>query len=188
MRATCAALRKAASVAATIAERPIATQVVGHVVEQQRRIALDRVKNADHGRKHFIVNDDGLGGGARLLQSFGNDEADRIADVAHFPLRQGRMRRFLHRQPVLSGDTPAARQTADAGGLQILASDNGENIGHRQRRSNIDRLDVRMRVRRTNKHTGDHIGPLDVGDVIAATSKKATIFLAQRPSTNPDDV
>ena len=130
-----------------IAKRPIAAEVVGRVIEQQGRVSLDRVKHADDRREHVIVDDDGLGGALRLLAGLGNDERDRIADVAHFALGKRRMRRLFHRQPVLAGNAPAAGQAADAARFQMLAGEHGKHARHGKRRSRFDHTDRSVRVR-----------------------------------------
>ena len=99
-----------------VAELPVAAQVVGHVVEEKRRVGLDGVEHADHRRQHLVVDHHRLGAALRLLQRLGDHEGDRVADVAHLALRQRRMRRLLHRQAVLAGDAPAAGQSADVVG------------------------------------------------------------------------
>ncbi len=126
-----------------VAERPVAAQIVRHVVEQKRRVALDGVEHADDRRQHLIIDDQRVGGALRLLARLRHDEGDRIADMAHLALRQRRMRRLLHRQAVLAGDAPAAGQSADAGGLEIFAGEHGEHARHGKRRGRVDRLDSR---------------------------------------------
>jgi hypothetical protein len=43
-----------------------------------------------------------------------------------------------------------------------------------------------MRVRRTHENASDHLGSLDIGDVIAAPGQEAEILLAAWGSANPD--
>ena len=52
----------------------------------------------------------------------------------------------------------------------------------------VDRLDGRMRMRRAHEHAHGHVGPLDVGDVVAAAGEEAPVFLAERSSADADDV
>src|SRR5499427_1925253 len=97
-----------------VAEVPVAAQIVGDIVEHECGFRLDRIREADDGRQHVVIHRQGLGRGARLLHVFGDHEGDRIADIAHLVLRHGRMRRLLHRLPVLTLDAPTAGQPVDA--------------------------------------------------------------------------
>ena len=171
-----------------VAERPIAAQIVRHVVEQKRRVALDGIEHADHRRQDVVVDDHRFGGVLRLLARLGDDEGDRIADMAHLALRQRRMRRLFHRQPVLAGDAPAAGEAADAGRFEVFAGEHREHARHRQRRRRIDRFDRRVRMRRAQEYAGHHVRALDVGDVIAAAGQESLILLAERPGTDADHI
>jgi hypothetical protein len=129
-----------------------------------------------------------LGGNLRLLACLGHHEGDRIAHMAYFPLRQRRVRRLFHRQAVLAGNAPAARQSADAGSLQVFAGEHAEHARHGQRRGRVDRLDRGVGMRRAHEHAHHHVGPLDVGDVIAAPGQETLILFAQRPLADTDDI
>src|SRR5262249_11165471 len=123
---------------------------------------------------------------ACLLHVFGDHAGDRITDIAHLVLRHGRMRRLLHRLPVLTLDAPTAGQPVDAVGLEIGASEYGKHARHDARSARVDGLDFRMCVRRAHENAGDHCGPLDIGDVIAPPGQEAKILLSARGSANPD--
>ena len=41
-------------------------------------------------------------------------------------------------------------------------------------------------MRRAHEHAVGHVGPLNVGDIIAAAGNEAPIFLAQRSGADPD--
>ena len=96
------------------------------------------------------------------------------------------MRRLLHWLPVLALDAPTAGQPVDAAGLEISAGEYGKHTGHGARGARVDGLDFRMRVRRAHENASDHLGPLDIGDVIAAPGQEAEILLAAWGSANPD--
>jgi hypothetical protein len=187
MRATCAALPKAIG-RRLVAKRPVAAQVVRHIVEQKRRVALDGVEHADHRRQHLVIDDQRVGGALRLLARFRHDEGNRIADMAHLALRQRRMRRLLHRQAVLAGDAPAAGQSADTGGLEIFAGEHAEHARHGKRRGRVNRLDSGVRMRRAYEHAHHHVRPFDVGNIVAAAGQEALILFAERPGADADDV
>jgi hypothetical protein len=59
----------------------------------------------------------------------------------------------------------------------------------RQRRAarprlDVDALDQRVRVRRTQEYAHRHIRPLDVGDVVALAGNEPAVFLAQDRGAN----
>ncbi len=130
-----------------VSDRPVAAKIVRYVVEQQRRIALDGIEHADHSRQHFVFDGDRLGGDLSLFARLRHHERDRIADVPDFALSQCRVRRLLHRQAVLSGNAPAAWQSADAGRLEVIAGHYRQYARHGQRGRDIERLDGGVRVR-----------------------------------------
>src|SRR5262249_3424371 len=88
---------------------------------------------------------------AGLLHAFGDHESDRVANIAHLVLRHDRMRRLLHRLPVLALDAPTAGQPVPAVGLEVGAGEYGKHAGHGARGARVDGLDFRMRVRRATK-------------------------------------
>jgi hypothetical protein len=96
------------------------------------------------------------------------------------------VRRLLHRLPILALNAPTAGQPVDAVGLKIDAGKYGKHTGHGARGARVDGLDFRMRVRRAHENASDHLGPLDIGDVIAAPGQEAEILLAAWGSANPD--
>ena len=82
---------------------------------------------------------------------------------------------------------PAAGQRSELVGRDIVAGQDGLDSRQRQRRRLVDAADNCVAMRRTDEHAERHIGPLHVGDVIAATGQKAEVLLATRRSANPDD-
>jgi len=58
----------------------------------------------------------------------------------------------FHRRAVGVADAPGARQASDLVRGQIRTSEDRGNAGHRGSRLDVDGLDDRMRVRRTEKH------------------------------------
>jgi len=96
------------------------------------------------------------------------------------------MWRLLHRLPVLALDAPTAGQPVHAVGLEVGAGEYGKHAGHGARGARVDGLDFRMRVRRAHENASDHLGALNIGDVIAAPGQEAEILLAARGSANSD--
>ena len=171
-----------------VAELPVAAEIVGHVVEQLRCARTNGFEHADDGWKHLIINDHRFRRRARELQRIGNHKGDHVADEAHLALRQHRKRRLLHRQAIRAMNAPAARQRTEAVGRDIVTGQHGLDARQRQRGRLVDATDRRMAMRRTDEHAERHVGPLDVGDVIAAAGQKAEVFLAARCSANSDHV
>src|SRR5262249_980267 len=92
----------------------------------------------------------------------------------------------LHRLPILALNAPTAGQPVDAVGLKIGAGKYGKHTGHGARGAPVDGLDFRMCVRRAHENATDHLGPLDIGDVIPAPGPEAEILLAAWGSADPD--
>jgi hypothetical protein len=85
-------------------------------------------------------------------------------------------------------NAPAARQRTEAVRRDIVTGQHSLDARQRQRRRRVDATDHRMAMLRANEHAERHVGPLDVGDVIAAAGQKAKVFLAARGSANSDHV
>ena len=67
-----------------VADILLERQIAGLVRPHQRRAGLERRNRIDHRRHRLPLDRDGFGGVARLLDRIGDDERDRVADVAHF--------------------------------------------------------------------------------------------------------
>ena len=171
-----------------VAQFPVAAQIIRHVVEQLRGARTDGFEHADHRRQHLIIDHDRFRSRARQLQRIGDDEGDHIADETHLALRKHRKWRLLHRQAVRPVNAPAAGQRAEPVGSDVVAGQHGLHARQGQRRGGVDAADHRMAVLGTDEHAECHVGPLDVGDIIAAAGQKAKVFLAARSSANSDHV
>ena len=64
--------------------------IVGRFVPHRRRARFYRVLDGDHRRQRLVVDLDQLGGVARLLQRFGDDEGNAVADGANPIAREHR--------------------------------------------------------------------------------------------------
>src|SRR5690554_6213000 len=101
-----------------------------------------------------------------------------VADVADLLRSQGRMRAHLHRRAVFRMNHPAADQSADLVGGEVLAGEDAENARRAARGTQVDVLDDRMGVRRADE---DRIGlarPADVIDVLPSARDEAEILAA----------
>ena len=125
-----------------VAEVPVEDRVVGRDRRGSAAPGRCAVARVDDGRQHLVVDDDRFGRVPGLRQRLGDHHRDVVADIAHLALRQRRMRAGLHRRAVLGVDHPAADQTADLVGGEIVAGEHGEDARHRQRRRRVDRSDV----------------------------------------------
>jgi hypothetical protein len=134
-----------------VAETPDVAGVVGRRVVHHRRALLARVARADDRGQLLVIDLHQLGGVARLLLGFGDDDRDVVADVARFALREAGMRRLLHRLPVDVGDQPAAGQAVDLGGGEVVAREDGDDAGRLQRLVLADLLDLGVGVRRAHE-------------------------------------
>jgi hypothetical protein len=88
--------------------------VAGDAVVQLGRARGCRLARAGHGRQGIDIEQDGFGGVFCL--GFGNDNGDRIADVADLVAGQRRTGRPMHRAAVARRDRHAERHRLDAGG------------------------------------------------------------------------
>src|SRR5439155_571734 len=75
-------------------------------------------------------------------------------------------------------DHPAADEIADLVGSKLGAGEHREHARHRLRGLGVDRLDLRVRVRRPQKMDIGLARPVDVVGVLALAGDKAEVFLA----------
>ena len=102
-------------------ERQIARLVRPH----QRRAGLKRRDGVDHRRHRLPIDRDGFRGVLRLLDRVGDDECDRVADVADFLAGENFIR---WRHDGHAGDRKHQRQLAKLGGF--LRCENEAYAGH----------------------------------------------------------
>ena len=148
------------------------TQTFEPDLGEQQHVTLERRLDADDGRQRFVVDDDELGGVLALVGSLGDDDRDRLADVADDVEREralrerGRERRRLGRQP------------------EVGRGEDAEHAGRAHRLARVDRPDARV------GHRGAHVRDVDraleervahVGDERVRPVRMAGILLAQDP-------
>ena len=88
------------------------------------------------------------------------------------------MRARLHRRAVLRGDRHATDQAADLVGGDILAGEDRHDAGGGVGLPDVDRVDRRMRVRRTQEIGVSLARTVDVVDVFALAGDETNVFLA----------
>ena len=99
-------------------------------------------------RRQFVVIDrHPFGRVLSLFERLGDDQRNRVADMAHFAGGQHRMRRRLVRFAVLAGDAPAANQAADAAGVEIGAGEDRHHARRAGRVGNVDAVNTGVGVR-----------------------------------------
>ncbi len=160
-----------------VAVAPVVADVVRHFVVDGGLAWVGGVRGIDHGGQHVVIDVDQFGGVFRGLDRIGDHERDLIADVAHFRVRDDRMRRLVHRLAVGAVDQPAARQAADVFGGHVRAGEDRDHAGRLLRRGDVDAVDFRVRVGRAQE---DGVGLLrqdDVVGVLAVAGQEPIVFL-----------
>ncbi len=66
-----------------VAQMPVVADIAGRLAPHLRRAGLQRRGRIDDRRLDRIVDRDLLGGVARLSEALGDDDGDRVADMAH---------------------------------------------------------------------------------------------------------
>ena len=103
--------------------------------------------------QRLVLDRDQLGRVLRLVQGLGDDEGDRIADIAHPLLRQQRLRADKGRRAVLLAARDQRPQRAEAAPLELGAGQHREHPGRGARLLGVDRDDPGMRMRRAQRHS-----------------------------------
>ena len=112
-------------------------------VEQARRVGFRRRHRVGHGGEGLIVDLDLLGSVLGRRDCPGDDDGDRLADIADFVDRQRIMRRGEHRRAVAvdrldlrrMGQERNMRNRFQAVGQQVLAGEHGQTRRARPWRS-----------------------------------------------------
>ena len=87
--------------------------VAGVVVPHRRRAGGERRRGGDHRGQRLVVDLDQLGRVLGLVQRVGDDEGDRVADIAHALLRKQRLRADKGRGAVAAPARHARQQRAE---------------------------------------------------------------------------
>ena len=164
----------AASTAALSPRSKRKARLPGRFVPQSRRAIAKRRGRVDHRRQHAVVDRDELGGVARELARFGDDERDRVADMAH-PLGGEREAR-RHDQRVDRRDLRDARQRADPVGGEIGGGEDAVNPGQRICRRRVDTGDLGMAVRRADDDGMELAENVDVVDKATLAAQEPVVL------------
>ena len=133
------------------------------MIEQLRRASSNGIAGFGHCGQRLIFNIDRFGGIAGAGQGLGDDQGDRLTDMAYLADCQRRPRRIVPWRAVTIGERGDAGQIAKAIGANVLAGGDEQHAWDPPRPSRIDALDVRMRQRRTHH---DGMRHLRQGDIV----------------------
>ena len=159
----------------SIASLQLKADVAGCLRPHFRRVAGEAVEQR-HGRQTLVVHREKLGGILGLLQGFGNDQRDAIADMAHEVLRQYRPQRtIVMRARAASLETPgmAGRRFSPATSSPVSTA----NTPGALRAAVASMLEnFRVRVPRPHDIGEGHIRWRDVVDEAALSGQEAPIL------------
>ena len=160
-------------VAIVIIERHIAR----HVVVELRCAGLGCGFRRGDGRQRFDIDNDRFGGVLGRVHGLGDDEGDRIADIAHLADRQRFAQRLLHRRAVAIVERHDAFERAVA--LQIGGGIDAEHAGHFARRLGVDGADDAVGVLAAHHHRIGLAGQGDVVGIVPLAAQQHGVFLAR---------
>ncbi len=128
-----------------VADDPVVAEVAGDAVMDLDSAGFHGVGQVGDGGEVGVVDFQQFGGVFCFLLAAGDDDGDRIADVADLADRDHGVRRFGHRGAVLVVDLPAAGQAADALGLHVGADEDLHHAGSGRGGSDVDAVDPGVR-------------------------------------------
>ena len=134
-----------------VAQRPVAAEIVRHVVPDQGRAGSNGLSGGRHCRQHLPIDGDLFRRVAGGVEGLSEHDCDRVADVARLVQHEGVVRRLRHRTAILARQLPAGRDAADAGGVQGAVCKGGGNARHGQGRRQVDPAQPGVRVRRPDE-------------------------------------
>ena len=140
------------------------------LVPERRAGGVGRVLHRDDGRERLVVHVDELGrvGGDR--RCLGDDDRDRVADVAHLVRGQWPERRDLE---VRRADQ---HHRAGHGRHHVGARDHRDDAGQRARVDRVDTRDARVRVGAAHEHRVGHARLAVGGREGARAAQEALVF------------
>ena len=159
-----------------VAEAPVVAEVARHIGKDQRRAGLQCVCRIDNGGFLDEIDVQLVGRLARLFEGLGDDDRDRVADMAHTIDRERGMRRLCHRRAVFRMDLPAAGQPADAVSHHVLPGEYGGDPGRLRRCGGVDARYPRMRMRAAQDVGVELMRAVDVVGVGALSGQEAVIL------------
>ena len=145
-------------------------------MERRRRLCLARV---DERRQFLDLEHDPVRGVHGLLRGVGDDERDRLADVANSVARQHRVH---YRHEV--GVAPEEGERVGLA-LEVGSGEDGADARCRLRRLGVDPAQVAVRVDAAHEGGVEHVGELHVADVPRLALEEALVFEPRERLTDP---
>ena len=161
-----------------IAELPLVNGVARCDGVNERCVRALRLGGIRDRRQYLVIDLKFFAGIARLRQRLGDHYRDRIADETGLFVRDGRVRRHLHRRSVLGVDHPAANQGADLVGGKLCTGKHRQHARHAGSRGAVDPLDPGVGMGRAHEVDVALPGPADVGGILPFSGDEAEILLA----------
>ena len=107
-------------------------------------------------------------------------QGDWIADIADSSLRERVLRREVKRFARVDVDLLVGLQRSDPAARQIVAGQDSDDAWPSFGGRGIDRLDIRMRVRRAQDDRMRHVLELHIVDITALAGQEPGVFDASR--------
>jgi len=155
-----------------------ADDVVGRVRPDRGRAGLDGFQGIHHRGQHLVADLDRLRRALCQHARGRNDRRDRLAGKAYNLMGEQPARRHRHRRAVGPLEDRECRQCADVILHQILAGEHGFDARHGGRRAGVDRLDLRMRMRRAQHMEPERAVVQLVVDELSLPGDQPKIFQA----------
>ena len=171
-----------------VSRLPLERTVARQLRPEQRRTRGQCSIDLGDRRHGPPVHRDQFGGIARRQRALGDDQSDRLADVAHTLDRQGILLSQRHLGAIgiehFEGRSSGPRRKrTDAGGTKIFAGVNRQDARGVARGFGVDAGDLRVRMRRAHHHCVRLVRQVEVCGIPARTCQKALVLQArQRPA------
>ena len=157
---------------------------VVRAVGPHRDPALGRGGGVGDRGQPLVIDGDQLGGVLCLRQGLGDDKGDRLADIAHAPLREAEMSAGEHRRAVRALALERHAHGAELGRDEIVAGHDQCDARRRLRSREVERADAGMGVRRA-QHIGVELAEEVVVVLETAVAAQQALVL-ETPHRLPD--
>ena len=168
-----------------VAALPAEAHVARRVGVQLRCADRERIRRRGRRGQRLVIDLDELGGVERRAAALRQNDRHRLADVPHALARERPARRLGHRRAVVRADRPQRTHRPDAVRRHVGADEDRDDAGGGRRRTDVDRADARVRVRRAHDRAVQCIGNGEIGDELAAPREEAQVLLAEHPRPDP---
>ena len=158
--------------------------VVHRLRPQTRRALGERLLQTDHRGQLLVFDLHGLSAVLGAVDTFGDHDRHRFADVAHALHGERAAIGRDHRSPLVITRDEVNFQHANAIGTDLLAGVHREHSRHTPRRRRIDPADRGVRIRRAHENSVRLPRDVGVGDVATAAGEKARILRASDRGAN----